>query len=172
MSKAKVEAKDKKETESKCSLQRLAFGLVAAVILILIGVCAYVYIDNLPFRLSDEYYGKSESITLKTDEYEQLVAEKKSFIVLVDKPGCVTTAEMRQMMADFPDDMQFKYYNFMWSQVKESSLHEYISFAPSVAIIKNGKVKAYLRSDVDEDGKYFYDAAALQEWVRKYVAFD
>ena len=124
------------------------------------------------FRLEDELYAKSEAIDIKKEDYEKLISEKKSFIIMVDKPDCYTTANMRKYMSEFPDDMQFKYYNFMWSQVKESSLHEYISFAPSVAIIKNGKVKAYLRSDVDEDGKYFYDAAALQEWVRKYVSFD
>ena len=59
----------------------------------------------------------------------------------------------------------------MWKDVKESSLHEYIKFAPSVAIIRKGEVKAWLQADKDEDGEYFNSAEALQRWIRKYIIF-
>lgn len=148
-------------------------SITAAILLAIGGIVLFIAInrDDIPFRLDDEYYTSSEAVTIEKDEYEKLMKDEKSFLVMVDKPGCVTTAEMRDNMSAFPTDMQFKYYRMMWNDVKESSLHEYIKFAPSVAIIRKGEVKAWLQADKDEDGEYFNSAEALQRWIRKYIIF-
>lgn len=123
------------------------------------------------FRLSDEYYAKSESIDVNKDEYEKLISDKKSFVILVDKPACYTTANMRTWMANFPDKLQFKYYRIMWEDAKESSLHQYVKFTPSVAVVREGKVVAWLQADKDEDADYFNSESALQSWITKYIKF-
>ena len=162
---------DKKKGASK------GFRIVALAIIlvVVITVLVAVIVGGQPtqqFRLSAEYYGTSEMLTgLTKDEYEQLLSQKKSFVVMVDKPGCITTPPMRERMANFPANMQFKYYQFMWSEARESSLHEYVTFVPSVAIIREGKVVAWLRADSDEDVDYFNSAEALQGWIAKYIAF-
>ena len=135
------------------------------------GFLAWNIIDNQPFRLDNEYYAASESVDLNKDDYEKLIADKKSFVVMIDKPGCFTTEKMRNNMADFPEDTHFKYYRMMWDDVKESSLHEYVKFTPSVAIIRSGRVKAWLQADRDEDSIYFESGSALKDWIRKYIIF-
>ena len=146
--------------------------LILAVFAIVIVITFSQGKPDMPFRLSDEYYGTSEMLTgLTAEGYEKLLSEKRSFVVMVDKPGCITTPPMRERMANFPDNMQFKYYQFMWSEAKESSLHNYVTFVPSVAIIREGEVVTWLRADSDEDTEYFNSAEALQSWVAKYVAF-
>ena len=146
--------------------------LILAVFAIVIVITFSQGKPDMPFRLSDEYYGTSEMLTgLTAEGYEKLLSEKRSFVVMVDKPGCITTPPMRERMANFPDNMQFRYYQFMWPEAKESSLHNYVTFVPSVAIIREGEVVAWLRADSDEDTEYFNSAEALQSWVAKYVAF-
>ena len=147
-------------------------SLTGAAIVATGAIIAFNIINNnAPFRLDDEYYAASEYIDINKDEYEQLISNKKTFIVMIDKPGCITTPAMRENMANFPDDMQFKYYRIIWDDVKESSLHEYVKFTPSVAIIRKGEVKAWLQADRDEDTKYFNDGEALKEWIKKYILF-
>ena len=123
------------------------------------------------FRLEDEYYGKSESILIDKDEYEQLISEKKSFIVMIDKPGCLKTAEMSVSLSGFPDDMQFKYYHLYWDEAKESSLHEKVKYTPSVALIHEGEVVDWLDADAKEDEPLYNDSKALQNWIREYILF-
>ena len=127
--------------------------------------------DPSTFRLEDEYYAQSESMDINKDDYEKLISENKTFVVMIDKPGCVTTKAMRENMANFPEDTQFKYYHMMWDDVKESSLHEYVKYTPSVAIIYRGKVKAFLKADSDDDAAYYNDAEALKNWIRSYIIF-
>ena len=161
-------AQKKTKTFKIATLCILILAVFAIVIVITFGQSK----PDIPFRLSDEYYGTSEMLTgLTAEEYEKLLSEKRSFVVMVDKPGCITTPPMRERMANFPDNMQFKYYQFMWSEAKESSLHNYVTFVPSVAIIREGEVVTWLRADSDEDTEYFNSAEALQSWVAKYVAF-
>ncbi len=124
------------------------------------------------FKIESDLYGASEMIDIQKEDYEKLINEKKSFIVMVDKPECYTTADMRARMANFPDDMQFKYYRIMWSQAKESSLHEKIKFVPSVAIVRNGIVVDFLDADSDEDTPKYNESQALQDWINDYIIFE
>lgn len=124
------------------------------------------------FKIESYLYGASEVIDIQKEDYEKLINEKKSFIVMVDKPECYTTADMRARMANFPDDMQFKYYRIMWSQAKESSLHEKIKFVPSVAIVRNGIVVDFLDADSDEDTPKYNESQALQDWINNYIIFE
>ena len=132
---------DKKKGASK------GFRIVtlAIILVVVITVLVAVIVSSQPaqqFRLSAEYYGTSEMLTgLTKDEYEQLLAQKKSFVVMVDKPGCITTPPMRERMLR------------------------------TDAIIRDGKVVAWLRADSDEDVDYFNSAEALQGWIAKYIAF-
>ncbi|MBR3378294.1 hypothetical protein IKG50_03120 [Candidatus Saccharibacteria bacterium] len=153
-------------------------GIIISAIVVtgLLVTGAIIFILNnqgpkKPFRLDDEYYAKSEAITIKKDEYEKLIEDKKTFLIMIDKPGCVMTADMMGFMADFPDDMQFKYYRMLWEDVAQSSLHEYVKFTPSMAVVYEGKVIDWLQADKDEDADYFNNADALQSWIREYIAF-
>ena len=154
--------------------KKILIGALCGLAFLGIGITGLVIALNYEpstFRLDDEYYGESEMIELYKDEYEKLIAEQKTFVVMIDKVGCKTTETMRDNMASFPDDLKFKYYRMMWSEVRESSLHEYVKFTPSVAIIYKGKVKAWLQADRDEDSEYFNSAEALKQWLQKYIIF-
>ena len=155
----------------KKSIKILIASLVGIVIISGSVVFAVNILGDHKFRLDDEYYAESKEINIKKDEYEKLISDKKSFIVLVDKPGCITTPRMRKNMSEFPEDTQFKYYRIMWDEAKESSLHKYIKFVPSVAIIYKGEVKEWLQADRDEDTKYFENADDLKDWIHKYIEF-
>ena len=125
-----------------------------------------------PFKIESSLYGASEAIDIKKDDYESLINEKKSFIIMIDKPDCYTTADMRKRMESFPNNMQFKYYRIMWSQAKGSSLHEKVKYAPSVAIIHNGKIVDFLDADSDEDTPKYNETQALQDWIKGYIVFE
>jgi hypothetical protein len=152
-------------------------AIISATVTLLLagGIVATILIINnqqdQPFRLDSEYYAASEAIDITRDQYEELVAQKKSFIVMVDKPDCVTTTSMREFMSNFPSDTQFKYYRMMWEEVSKSSLHEKVKFAPSIAIIREGVIKAWLDADSDKDVEYYNSAEALQSWIKKYILF-
>ena len=153
---------------------KLALVLIAIFCLVVFFGGYFLTKSLVPkgFRLDDDLYGPSEAIDIDKDGYEKLIAEQKSFVIMVDKANCYTTADMRKRMTEFPQDMQFKYYRIMWSDAKESSLHEHVKFVPSVAIVKKGQVVDFLDADSDEDTAKYNEAQALQDWIRSYIIFN
>ena len=164
-------AKKKREINPKPNKIALVAITIFCLVVFFGGYFLFKSIQPKTFRLEPELYAKSEAINIKKEDYEKLIKEEKSFIVMVDKPDCYTTADMRKRMTEFPEDMQFKYYRIMWTQAKESSLHEYVKFVPSVAIIHNGEVVDFLDADSDEDTAKYNEAQVLQDWIKSYVVF-
>ncbi len=122
-------------------------------------------------RVRLESYGKSESVLLDSEEYEQMIADKRSFLIMVNRPGCIRTDDMSTWFLEYPEEMQFKYYSIGWAHAKDTSLHNYVKYAPSIAVIRSGEVIAWLDADYEEDEKYFGDPEELKTWLKKYIIF-
>lgn len=147
----------------------LVLGTVIIVALCIIGGLAFWCFNKNSgkIQLEKELYGRSEAIDIDAGKYQDLVAQKKSFVILVDKPGCVTTETMRENMKD----MNFRYYRIMLDEMKASTLHDYVKLAPSVAIVNKGKVITWLKADSNEDVERYNDKKALKDWLESYIAF-
>lgn len=151
--------------------KKALFVVIGVAVLVGLGLGFYRLEQTLPAHFEENFYGKVEAVDIGKDEYEKLVKEKKSFAVLVDSPTCVRSKKIEKMMGEMPKEYQFKYYRMMWEDVKQSSLHEYVKFLPSLAIIKHGKVKSWLRADKDEDKAYFDSKTDLETWLKKNIQF-
>ena len=145
---------------------------IFAVLVVAIAIFAFVFSRQNPVKLNAEYYNATSVIDIDAAQYEQLIKEEQSFVVMVDNPGCTTTARMREMLTDLPANLQFVYYRIMWQDAKETSLHQYVKYFPSVAIIDHGRVAYYLRADDDADSNYYNDATELKNWLEQRIKFN
>lgn len=123
--------------------------------------------------LDTEYYcGENcdgEMMELSRAEYEDLVKEGKSFVVFIDQSGCTTADRLRGYVADYAREAGIKVYRMMFSEARETSLHDYVKYYPSVAVVSHGKVVTWLRADSDEDADYYNDSEAFSEWLNRYL---
>lgn len=124
-------------------------------------------------EISSEYVcgteGAEEFINLTPEEYEKLVSNEKSFVIFVDQDGCTTADGLRGRIIEYAKLKGIKINRIMFSDMKETSLHDKIRFYPSVAVVSGGDVVAYLRSDSDADAPVYNDYNALEEWLNSYL---
>jgi len=113
----------------------------------------------------------SRIVDITKDDYNNLINDKKSFVIMVDNPGCTTTARMREMLENLPEDERFSYYRIMWQDAMETGLYEYIKYFPSLAIVQEGQIKYYLQADSDDDATYYNDQSALESWLKSRINF-
>ncbi|MBR3322262.1 hypothetical protein IKG05_01315 [Candidatus Saccharibacteria bacterium] len=150
-------------------------GLIVALVVVLFGGVLFVgaasgWFDNPKVTLDPEYYGEgTQMMDLDAGGYEELVGAKKSFVVFVDQGGCTTADRLREYVTDYMGEAGIKVYRMMFEQVKESSLHDYVKYYPSVAIVSKGHVMGYLRADSDEDAAAYNDYGAFKAWISKYL---
>lgn len=150
------------------------FPIITAIICLILALAAGFISLNLPrkVQLEPDSYGISEVTDIDKSEYEKMIAEKKSFVLMIDHEGCTATIKMRKMLQNLGENEQFKYYRIMWPDAKETNLHDYIKYSPSIAIINKGKIVAYLRADSDEDAAYYNDHDALKSWLISHIRFN
>ena len=173
----KVQQQVKPETMQDKLAKMKIWQLVAALVLVVTGVVLFVgavggWFSGGKVVLDAEYYCTDcdgELIGLIGEEYEQLVSEKKSFVVLVDQGGCTTAERLKEYMKDYAKDKGIIAYRMMFADVKKGSLHEYVKYYPSVVVVSNGRVRGYLRADSDDDAKMYNDYEAFRRWMERYL---
>lgn len=114
---------------------------------------------------------KFEYTELLPDGYEELIKEKKSFVVVVDQGGCKTADKLREFVKEFAEKNKIKVYKMMFEDMKKTSLHDSVKYYPSVAVISRGKVIGWLRADADEDSDAYNKYEAFEAWANKYIKF-
>lgn len=143
------------------------FVLISAITIAIVFIFSQ---KQHPVELDQEYYSDEvEAVDIDKSEYEKLIADRKSFVLMVDNPGCTTTEKMRRMLENL--ELNFKYYRIMWQDARETNLKDYIKYFPSIVIIEKGRVISYLRADSDEDTKYYNNGPDLKDWLEARVKF-
>ena len=149
-------------------------GIVISLVVVLIGGMMCVGVASGWFdskvELDSEYYSNTpDFINLNASGYEKLIQAKKSFIVLVDQNGCTTADRIRQYTKDYMGESGINIYKMFFKEVKESSLHDYVKYYPSIVVIDKGRVRAYLKADSDEDAEEYNDYNMFKTWLNQYL---
>ena len=161
-----------KSTKKPISAWVLVIALVAVVggSVLFVGAVAG-WFGEKAVTLSEEYYNSegSEFLELDKTKYDELVARGESFVVFVDQDGCKTADNLQGFLQDYMGKNKIAIYKMMFSEMKETGLHEKVKYYPSVAIISGGEAVKYLRADADEDADIYNNNEAFKTWMDKFV---
>ena len=152
--------------------------LLIGLVLIILGSVLFILAVSGVFgqskaEISEEYVcGEDcdgEYIELTPEEYEKMIEEKKSFVVFVDQSGCTTANRLRIYLEDWSNERGIKIFKIMFEQMKKTSLHDFVKFYPSVAVISNGQPIGWLKADEDADSDAYNNYDAYKIWASQYL---
>ncbi len=150
----------------------LALVMVVGGAVLFVGAVSGWFGGGLKTALDAEYYCTEcdgKYMDLSGEEYEKLISDKKSFVVLIDQGGCTTADRLKRYMSEYAKSVGVKVYRMMFSDMKETSLHNSVKYYPSVVVISKGRVAGFLRADSDDDAKMYNDYEAFKGWVERYL---
>ncbi len=145
----------------------IALVLIAAVTLS--GVFILSLKDNGKVRLDAEYYGTSDEVVINKEEYEQMLKQQKSFIVTSAATAC--SSKILDFVDDFSKAEGITYFYLRWSDFSDSSTGGEIKYPPTVFIVSNGKIRAYLDSDSGDDVEEYNNYDDFAAWMKENVEF-
>ena len=125
--------------------------------------------EEPPITLDSEYLNGFEVKTLLKDDFDALVSEQKSFIILSYLPGC--TAKILSFASKFAEAKQITIYYMDFSDLKSTSLHEKVKYSPSVVIVSKGQILDFLKSDSNDDVEKYNDYDAFSAWLQGKIDF-
>ena len=67
------------------------------------------------------------------------------------------------------DKNNVSFYSMPFEELKKTKFHEKVIYGPSVLIINNNNLVAYLDAEKDDDIPKFQDVEAFTKWITTYI---
>lgn len=168
-----VKKVNQKGKTSKAKLIGLALAAIAVFGggILFVGAAAGWFNQPAPAKitLDAEYLGNFEVRPLSIETFNNLIRDKKSFVVISYLPGC--TAKMLSLASRFAEENQITIYYMNFSDLRNTTLHDKIKYSPTVAVISKGELVDFLDSNSNEDTKKYNDYDAFSAWLQGKIDF-
>lgn len=139
--------------------------LVLGLLILLTG-CNNLKKTNKVY-LDDNFYGKNSFIEVSSSEIENL--KDSTYVLFTYNNYCTMPISCEGIFKSFMEKYNIAFYAIPYSDFKETYIHDTVSFAPSVIIVKNGKIVDYLNADKDEDYDAYQDLNKFTDWIDNYI---
>ena len=139
------------------------------ILLIIIVLFVLVGCGNKKFYLDDEYYQEGVITNITIDDLNKLEKDEKNFMVFVYLPGCTSCAQFRSVLEGYIEDNNLEFYTISINDLKGSVILDYIEFAPSLVLYKEGKIVDALDAASDDDKPALTTEAGLIDWLDDYI---
>lgn len=126
--------------------------------------------SNEKFTLNEKYYNNGDFIKVNSDELEKL--GKDNYILYTYNNYCAFSVPCEDIFKNFMNKYKIDFISIPFDEFKKTKFYNKIKYAPSVIIIKNGKVISYLDSNSNEDYQKYQDEIEFEKWIFKYVVID
>ena len=119
------------------------------------------------FYLSEKYYNQGEFVTIDSEGLKEL--NKDNLIIYTYNNYCIFTTPCDEIFKVVMDKYKIDIVSVPFSELKKTDYYETVKLAPSIIIIKDGKIVTYLKADSDEDFKRYQDSEEFEKWLDKYI---
>lgn len=140
---------------------------IILLFLVLIFACACAKQDK--FLLEDTYYGNGSLVEVTTNDIENKLNSKESFLLFTYNNYCTLDIPCEDIFEEFTKKYQLSILSIPYDDFKKTSLHQKVKYAPSVLIIKEGKIVSYLDANAESDLKKYQDIEAFDSWIKEYI---
>ena len=145
-------------------LKKLFVCLSLILILITTG-CGNSAISRI--RLDDKYYTSGEFIKVSADAINSKTNE--NYVLYTYNSYCSFQVPCDKIFEEIMKKYKIDFLSIPFEEFKNTSIYKKVKYAPSVIIVNNGKVNAYLNAESDEDLNKYQSASEFESWLEKYI---
>ncbi len=141
-------------------------------LLLIIITFSIIYIKDKKidkFYLDDTYYNQGKFIKINHKTFNDL--DKSTYILYTYNNYCNFSVPCENIFKEFMQKYKIDFIDIPYAEYKQTKLHSKIKYAPSIIIVKKGRVIAYLDANKDEDIDKYQDESKFELWLDKYIYF-
>ena len=117
--------------------------------------------------LTDSYYNKGEFI--EVNDLTNL--DNDTYVVFAYNNFCNFSVPCDKIFESFMTKYDIDFIKIPFDKFKETYLYNEVKYAPSIIVVSEGKVIAYLDANKDEDLDKYQDEKAFEKWLNNYIYF-
>ena len=119
------------------------------------------------FVLDNQYYNQWEFIQVNTWDITSL--KSWNYVLFTYNNYCALKIPCDEIFKKFMQKYNIDFLSINYENFKKTHLHDTVQYAPSIIIVKNWKVIAYLDTEKDGDLEKYQDVNEFEKWISKYV---
>jgi hypothetical protein len=119
--------------------------------------------------LSDNYYNNGEFIELKSDDLLDKVND--TYLLFTYNNYCSLPIPCEDIFKSFAKKYKIDFISMPFGEFKNTEFYNTVEYAPSVLIIKNNKIVAYLDANSNDDLDKYQKLKEFEKWLDKYIYF-
>ena len=139
--------------------------IIALLFLLLI---AYAVINKPEkFKLDDIYYNTGDYINVDADYLKDLT--HNNYILFVHNSFCAFKTPCDTIFKEYMQKYKIDFLTINIDDYKETDFYSQVKYAPSILIVKDNKIVAYLNAEKDSDLDKYQDAKAFEKWINEFI---
>lgn len=119
--------------------------------------------------LSSQYYKEKKGEFIKTGKKELEKKKQETYILYTYNSYCSFPISCESIFEEFMEKYHIAFVSIPFAEFKKTSFYSKVKYAPSIIIIKNQKVIAYLDANKEDDSKKYQDVKELKNWLEEYI---
>lgn len=125
--------------------------------------------NSSKFSIEKEYYKESKYIDVNSEDIKKLKENKKSFIVFTYNNYCMLEIPCDEIFKKVMNKYNISFLYLPYEEMKNTFIYDEVKLAPSVILIKEGEIVAYLDAESDEDLLKYQDTEEFEKWLTSYI---
>ena len=143
---------------------------IITILIVIFSILVLVGCDkekDSKLYLDSKFYDKSEYIKINAEEFDKL--EDKVYVVYTYESFCKLRIPCEQIFKEVMDKYNLTFYSLFVQEAQKTYIADTVRYAPSIIIIKNNKIVAYLDANSDEDLDKYQDSEQFEKWLGEYI---
>ena len=136
------------------------------VVLLLLTIFLFIGCTNKEvFYLSEKYYNNGDYISISSEE----ISDNESYLLYTYNNFCSLPVQCENIFKEVMEKYKIDALLISFDDFKKTKFYNKVKYAPSVIIVKNGEIVAYLDANSDKDLEKYQNTDKFEEWLKKYV---
>ncbi len=150
-------------------MKKIIIGIISLLVLCLIGFILLKNQSTKKIYLSDKYYENKNNSFQEVNEKDIKKLKEDTYILYTFNSFCKFPVPCDSIFEQFMKEQNITIVSIPYDKYKKTEYVKKVKYAPSIIIIKNNKVIAYLDANKDEDVDKYQDINAFTNWIKKYI---
>lgn len=144
------------------------FIIIGIIVLITIIIFLNFNLKS-KINLSEQYYQYGTIKDITKEELLTKINNKENFILFTNNNFCTFKISCEEIFKESVQELNITILKIPFDEFKTTKLHDTIKFAPSVIIIKEGKIIEYLDPEKNDDLSKYQDKKEFTSWIKEYI---
>ncbi|MBQ6495081.1 MAG: hypothetical protein IJI49_03675 [Bacilli bacterium] len=142
--------------------------IIILIIVPLIIAIIYMLIHNQEkFYLNDKYYNNSSFIEIDSNKIQRL--NNENYLLFTYNNYCTLPIPCEYIFEDFMKKYNISIISIPFKEFKKTKYYKKVKYAPTVIIIKKGRIISYLDANSEKDLDKYQSINDFEKWISKYI---